>query len=195
MKKITLLTVLLSTTSVFISCKKDKEEKEIKTETYNSTITAQRDLDNKARKSIILVDSLYVDLDNDDINDLLFETIDLNNFNKPPYTYEDNLAARVHPLNGTLILDNSTYGYADALDKNMTVDGNWSSKIGVLGTIFDAGQFEGAGVKYLGVKLNNSGKSYFGWVALNLSKESDTLKILNSGYNLVDDISLKAGEE
>jgi hypothetical protein len=76
------------------------------------------------------------DLDADFTPDIGFEIIDLNKFNPQglPESF-DTLAARVIPIS-IEILDNSTYGYPDALDlgEQISKNGNWSNKTSVLGT-------------------------------------------------------------
>jgi hypothetical protein len=136
------------------------------------------------------------DLNNDGEEDIAFEIIDLLNLNNgylPPQF--DSLAARVIPFN-LQILDQSTFGYPDALvDGNKIEDGlYWTSFHGVLGTFANAGQFQGKGDRYLGIRINTSTDFLYGWVRLNCSQHNDTLKIISFAYNTVPGGSILAGQ-
>lgn len=138
-----------------------------------------------------------IDLNNDGKNDLNFEIIDLNKFNpkKLPESF-DSLAARVEPVS-IQILDNSTFGYPDALDVNDTIsgDGSWSDRTSVLGTFANAGQFQGKGEKYLGFRFNEEGKFNYGWIKIYCSEHNDTIKIIDYAYNKVNGSIIKAGQK
>lgn len=92
-------------------------------------------------------------------------SLDLNIDNSADYRFEiitlspGVLAARVISLNGSFVLDNSTYGYADALDFGDSIKGYFHANTIVLGTINSAGNFSGKGNKYLGLHiLSNQGQ-------------------------------------
>ncbi len=108
----------------------------------------------------------------------------------------DSLAARVNPKT-IEILDNSTYNYPDALDFNEQIsnDGYWTHSTGVLGTFGNAGQFQGQGEKYLGIRFKASGGYKYGWVKIYCSQHNDTLKIIEYAYNDVLNSNIKAGQE
>ncbi len=137
------------------------------------------------------------DLDADLISDIGFEIIDLNKFNPNglPQSF-DSLAARVVPKS-VEVLDNSTYGYSDALDvnENISENGNWSVKSCVLGTFMDAGQFQGKGEKYLGIRFLRENKYKYGWIKIYCSQHNDTLRIIDYAYNDIFDSHIKAGQK
>ena len=123
--------------------------------------------------------------------------IDLNKFNPRglPDTF-DSLAARVDPL--TLeILDNSTWGYPDALAEGteITETGYWSEKTSVLGTFLQGGKFQGNGERYLGIRFPDGGKYKYGWVKLYCSMHNDTLRIIEYAYNDISENSIFAGQK
>ena len=136
------------------------------------------------------------DLNNDGVNDVGFEIIDLLTLNSGYLPEEfDSLAARVIPY--TLeILDNSTYGYPDALVDGQSVSegGHWSSLHGVLGTFLNAGQFQGNGDRYLGIRFPKDGDYQYGWIKLNCSAHNDTLKIISVAYNITPGGLITAGQ-
>lgn len=136
---------------------------------------------------------LGVDMD----SNLGFEIIDLNKFNPNalPDSF-DSLAARVIPLS-VEILDNSTYGYPDALnlDEQISENGNWTNKISVLGTFMNAGQFQGKGEKYLGIRFSKDNKYKYGWIKLYCSQHNDTLRIIDFAYNNIEDSKINAGQK
>ena len=130
--------------------------------------------------------------------DIAFEIIDLHKFNPPhfPKTF-DSLAARVIPLHVD-ILDNSGYGYPDALSLGETISGkgNWVKNRGVLGTFLNAGKFQGKGLRYLGIRLQeNQNKYHYGWIRIYCSRHSDTLRIIDYAYNTHPNQKIWAGQE
>lgn len=137
------------------------------------------------------------DLFADGIDDIGFEIIDLNEFNpnRLPVSF-DTLAARVIPL--TLqILDNSTFGYPDALvdDHLINASGNWTGKHGVLGTFMNAGQFQGQGERFLGIRFPKDSQYQYGWLRVYCSQHNDTLRIVDFAYNRNEDRPIKAGQK
>lgn len=137
------------------------------------------------------------DFNGDDISDIAFEIINLQEFNNNSIPVElDTLALRAHPLN-VQILDNSTYGYADALDSNVLVnaDGNWTDNIVVLGTLAGGGQFNGNGEKYLGFRLFENDLTKYGWIKIFCSAHNDTLKVIDFGYNNISNSQIMTGQQ
>jgi hypothetical protein len=137
------------------------------------------------------------DLDGDEQADIAFEIVDLNLFNPNglPESF-DTLAARVIPK--TLeILDNTTFGYPDALEEEVSIDqeGYWSDNSSVLGTFANAGQFQGQGEKYLGIRLLKEDRFQYGWIKIYCSQSNDTLRILEYAYNEILDSPIKAGQK
>jgi len=137
------------------------------------------------------------DLDADMIADIGFEIIDLNKFNPNglPESF-DSLAARVIPVS-VEILDNSTYGYPDAmdLDDQISEEGNWSNRRSVLGTFLNAGQFKGQGEKYLGIRFLKDDNFKYGWIKIYCSQHNDTLRIIEYAYNNLVNSQIKAGQK
>jgi hypothetical protein len=137
------------------------------------------------------------DLDADLISDVGFEIIDLYKFNteKLPESF-DSLAARVVP-HSVEILDNSTYGYPDALEINDDISntGYWSERTSVLGTFMNAGQFQGKGEKYLGIRFLRENKYKYGWIRIYCSQHNDTLRIIDYAYNDNFNSRIKAGQK
>jgi Secretion system C-terminal sorting domain len=129
--------------------------------------------------------SLSVDLNNDGLNDFTFEILTLS---------PNVLAARAVTLNSSEFLDDSTFGYPNALDEGDLVNGYFNNGNGVLGTFNNAGQFNGMGDKFLGVKINSSGNDLIGWIKLNCNANNDTLKIISAGYNTLAQEPITAGE-
>ena len=134
-------------------------------------------------------------LNGDSLTDIGFEIINLNDFNvnSLPESF-DSLAARVIP--STIeILDNSTFGYPDALDLNseISAEGNWSGNISVLGTFMNAGQFQGNGEKYLGFRFTDDIK--YGWIKIYCSQHNDTLRIIDFAYNNIANSAINAGQK
>lgn len=127
-------------------------------------------------------------------------SFDLNADSNQDYTFDilqlspGVLAARVLPQNGSQILDNSTFGYPDTLNSGDPVTGFFHSNTGVLGTFNSAGQFNGAGQKYLGIRIQAGINQLFGWVLLEVSTARDTLKIISCGYNTVPSGPINAGQ-
>jgi hypothetical protein len=137
------------------------------------------------------------DLDSDKVNDVSFEIIDLQPFNNHnlPASF-DSLAVRVNPLT-IQVLDNSTWGYADALNLNEVISskGNWSNKTCVLGTFQNSGQFNGRGEKYLGIRFVKDKAYFYGWIKLYCSQHNDTLRIIDFAIHQLADTEIKTGQK
>lgn len=136
-------------------------------------------------ESIIGPGSITLDLNNDNIDDFTFDILTLS---------ADVYAARVLTPGLSRILDNSTFGYPDTLNYGSPVEGYFNTGPGVLGTFNNAGQFNGAGNKYLGIRINDSGSDYLGWIELNCSSNRDTLSLIAFGYNAIPGASIFAGQ-
>ncbi len=127
-------------------------------------------------------------------------TIDINNDGELDYTFDilelstDVYAARVYSLGMAEFLDNSTYGYADALDLGDSIKGYFNTGFGILGTFNDAGQFNGAGNKYLGLKIWEGYSPYIAWIKLNCSFNNDTLNLISCAHNTVSFEIITAGQ-
>ncbi len=149
-----------------------------------STINAQI-ITETINQTIIGSGSITLDLSSDGNNDYTFEIIELS---------ADVFAARVVTVGGSKFLDTSTYGYPESLNNGDPINGYFNSGNGVLGTFNDAGQFNGAGNKFLGLKINSNSNNYIGWIELNCSINNDTLTLLSYGYNTTADETINAGQ-
>lgn len=151
----------------------------------------------KINSQVISTGFKSFDLTGDKIFDLSFEIIDLGkyNINKLPVSF-DTLAVRVVPLN-IQILDNSTYHYADGLNINYEINnsGNWTNETCVLGTFANAGQFNGKGEKYLGIRIIKDKSFMYGWIKLYCSAHNDTLRIIEYAYNQQLGKEIKTGQK
>jgi hypothetical protein len=94
------------------------------------------------------------------------------------------------------LLDNSTFGYADALEKGELInsEGNWVNQTVVLGTFLNAGQFQGQGERYLAFRFNGEGGFQYGWIRLECSQHNDTLKIYDFAYKNNIEPEILAGQ-
>lgn len=146
--------------------------------------------------SIISTGKQYIYLDENELPNLYFEIIDLNEFNTNNLpTGFDSLAARVGS-NTVQFLDNSTWHYADALnyDDEIGPNSSWSENSVVLGTFSSIGNFNGKGKKYLGFRIPNNGNYHYGWIKLNCSQYNDSLTIYEFGYHKTVNRKIKAGQ-
>ncbi len=135
-------------------------------------------------------------LDGDTILDISFDIIDLNLYNTNLPDTLDSLAARVHPLNIEL-LDNSTWGYIDALtfNKKINHEGYWDKhENNILGTFLNIGEFQGQGYRYLAFRLLSGNNYKYGWVKLYCSQHNDTLLVDSYAYNNIENGSIKSGQ-
>jgi len=137
-----------------------------------------------------------LDINGDGILDITFQVVDLTLWNGVMPNILDNMATRAFLYNGAQVMDNSTWGYADALtDEEISKKSTWSTRsITVLGTINDAGRFEGKGDRYLGVRIEKEGDYYYGWVKLNCSPMSDTLHVKECAINFAKNKAITAGQ-
>jgi len=207
---------------IFYSCDKPenseletKSEQEIVYQTTNRELVLQRSVEairnsddeisnhvdsiisGYSNADIISTGEKSFNLDRDSILDISFDIIDLNHYNTNLPDTLDSLAARVHPLNIEL-LDNSTWGYPDALEFNEEINenGHWDShENNVLGTFLGIGEFGiSSGERYLGIRFNRDGHYNYGWIKLYCSQHNDTLIIIDFAYNTVLDSYIKAGQ-
>lgn len=205
-------TGIFSALFIFSSCEKDPM---IKHEKVNEEYVLTRDVNELQQKDDPIsnhakaiingeIDAQYVnsgpiglDVDQDENPDFEFEIINLREINGSDYpdTLVD-LAIRATPKNNVSILDNSTYGYADALDRSTVIDeeGNWTSERVVLSTISTGGQFRGKNNKYLAFKMPNDNGASYGWIEISCSQNNDTLSISGFAYESVKNQPIEAGQ-
>jgi len=137
-----------------------------------------------------------IDIDKDEVIDMAFEIIDLRLYNDSLPADLDSSAARVLPYT-VEILDNSTWGYCDAMSENEAIDnnGNWSNRTSyVLGTFANAGQFQGAGNRFLAFRKPSGNGFAYGWVKLSCSATNEVLDIISFGFNQSKDGPIETGE-
>jgi len=107
-------------------------------------------------------------------------------------------AVRVQPRSDIQIMDSSTFGYPNALTagEEISASSDWSTGGNfVLGTsVGNAGNFEGAGIRYLGFRINDDNNYYYGWVELDNNVGNTLLTISNYGINYIAGESIVAGE-
>ena len=129
---------------------------------------------------------LTLNVDEDASNDYTFEIFPLSG---------SSTAARVVSLWDSYVMDASTFGYPDALDCGVIVDGPYSSGNAVLGTdVGGGGSFTGAGFKFLGLKMDVDGESYLGWISLEVAASNDTIILHDVGYSTVPNNPIAAGQ-
>jgi len=146
------------------------------------TISYSQILVTTINQIIIEQGEILVDVNDDGVDDYKFEFLDLT---------QGNNAARVVTLGGAY-LDNSTFGYPDALQNGMPVQGNFEYfSGGILGTdVGGGGLFSGAGNRYLGIFIEER----YGWIEIYCSANNDTLKIISSGLNTSINAPIDAGQ-
>jgi len=129
---------------------------------------------------------MTLNVDGDLSNDYTFEIFPLSG---------SSTAARVVSLWDSYVMDASTFGYPDALKCGDIVDGPYSSGNAVLGTdVGGGGSFTGAGLKFLGLKMDVDGESYLGWISLEVAASNDTIIFYDVGYSTVPVNALAAGQ-
>ncbi|MFN3342335.1 MAG: T9SS type A sorting domain-containing protein [Flavobacteriales bacterium] len=97
-------------------------------------------------------------------------------------------------MNFSAILDNSTFGYPDALLFDDTVASYFHFNPGVLGTFVSSGQFNGMGNRYLGMRINAASDAFYGWFYINCSRNRDTIIIRTAAYNTTPWEGINAGQ-
>tara|TARA_B100000508_G_scaffold91658_2_gene71444 strand:- start:8252 stop:8830 length:579 start_codon:yes stop_codon:yes gene_type:complete len=112
----------------------------------------------------------------------------------------DTLAADVS-VNHVQILDDSKFGYLNALDADAEINPNsgyWNNRTDpdnyLLSTSWGA-EFKGAGDKYLAFRLQKDGGYIYGWFLVNCTEKSDELQIKGYAYNKTVSNPIQAGEQ
>ena len=130
--------------------------------------------------------SFSIDVNDDNTDDYTFEILTLTNA---------ATAARVISLGGSSVMDNSTFGYPDALACGDGVGGPYSGGNAVLGTdVGGGGLFTGIGVKYLGLNINVAGQSHRGWISLEVDAGNDTIVLHEVGFASEMNEGIAAGQ-
>lgn len=128
---------------------------------------------------------LTLNVDGDLSNDYTFEIFPLSG---------SSTAARVVSLWDSYVMG-VPFGYPDALNCGDLVTGPYSSGNAVLGTdVGGGGSFTGAGLKFLGLKMDVDGESYLGWVSLEVAASNDTIILHDVGYSTVPNNAIAAGQ-
>ena len=134
----------------------------------------------------IASNSFSIDVNGDSVDDYTFEIYTLT---------EMATAARVISMGGSSVMDNSTFGYPDALGCGDGVAEPYSEGNAVLGTdVGGGGLFTGEGLKYLGLNISAAGESQRGWISLEVSAGNDTIFLHEVGYALEIGEGLSAGQ-
>lgn len=212
----TILTSLIISFLISITgCKKDSDSSTIVYKSINEEYNLPRVIDEfsisddgtqisaddtssrNAMKKLASSGKKDLDIDNDSKIDVGFEILNLVNYNSfyiPVYL--DSLAISAIP-SSLEILDNSTIGYADALNANEEISGNslWNKNTCILGSFVSLGKFNGKGEKYLGIRLIKGNSYNYGWIKVYCSEYNDTLKIIDYAYNKAQNTSIKAGQK
>lgn len=112
----------------------------------------------------------------------------------------DTLAVDMQ-TNDAEILDDSEYGYLNALNKDANISANsgfWNQRTEpegyLLSTTWGA-EFKGAGDKYFGFRLKKGSDYIYGWFLVNCSEKSDHLEIKEYAYNKTAGNIIKAGQK
>lgn len=204
-------TGIFSALFIFSSCEKDPM---IKHEKVNEEYVLTRDVNELQQKDDPIsnhakaiingeIDAQYInsgpiglDIDQDENPDINFEIINLVELNGSDYPDTlVELAIKATPI-GISLLDNSTYGYADALSRGIEIneEGNWTDDYVMLATIASGGQFRGESNKYLAFKMPNDNGASYGWVEISCSQSNDTLSISGFAYESVKNQPIEAGQ-
>lgn len=129
---------------------------------------------------------LTLNVDGDASNDYTFEIFPLSG---------SATAARVVSLWDSYVMDASTWGYPHALNCGDIVAGTYTGGSAVLGTdVGGGGSFTGAGLKFLGLKMDVDGESYLGWISLEVAAGNDTIILHDVGYSTVPNNAMVAGQ-
>lgn len=114
------------------------------------------------------------------------------------YSYEgvnpDTLQVVVQGGNINFLLQHFTRDSARALNEGHIIDANNYWYNGDVVMDIHSG-FRGKGEKYLGIKLINGTKSHYGWIKVSCSQYSDTIRVIEYGYNSTPGREIKAGQK
>lgn len=81
------------------------------------------------------------------------------------------------------------------MEEPISEDGNWSNRDCVLGTLMNAGQFQGQEEKYLGIRFLKDDNFKYGWIKIYCSEHNDTLRIIEYAYTDIINSKIKAGQK
>ena len=178
---------------LFVACNKDEKKTETVGQENTEKVYFQEINDTILESDISKI--IEIDLNDDREVDIAFEIVNLNNYDQSQHL-NDSLAARVITPNVEL-MDNSTYGYPDALESGvlLTESMSWIKRENsVLGTNPSA-HFQGKGEKYLGFRLKAANSFYYGWVKLVCSEKRDVLHIVSCGISEESNHSIHTGQQ
>jgi hypothetical protein len=114
------------------------------------------------------------------------------------YSYEgvnpDTLQVVVQGADVNFLLEPWTWNSARALNEGHIIDANnyWHNGDVVM-DIYSG--FRGKGEKYLAIRLINGTKSHYGWIKVSCSQLSDSLRVIEYGYNSTPEREIKAGQK
>ncbi len=184
--------LVLSVVLISTACKKEETEEQQKTDEIvyqplNITLDG--------------VSEETVEIPYDDRLAFTFSIMDIKAMNDNwDESNTDTLAVDV-TVDKVQILDDSKYGYLNALDQDSDISessGNWNNRMDPQGYLLSTSwgaEFKGAGDKYLGFRLKRAGGYSYGWFLVNCSEKSDQLTIKGYAYNKTVGHPILAGEE
>lgn len=193
MIKTTRLFLAVTLSLLFVACNKEEKKTENTSQETTSKVYFQEINDTILESDISKI--IEIDLNDDREVDLAFEIVNLNNYDQAQHL-NDSLAARAITPNVEL-MDKSTYGYPDALDKDvlLTTSMSWIKReTAVLGTNPGV-NFQGQGEKYLAFRLTAENNYYYGWVKLECSEKRDVLRIISCGISEETNKSIYTGQK
>lgn len=129
-----------------------------------------------------------------------FEIMNLKDYNDNWEAENTDTLAAVVRTNFAQVLDDSEFGYFNALDENTTIDENsgfWNHREDPFNYGFSnswGGEFKGAGDKYFGFRLLQDSGFIYGWFLVNCTEKSDQLEIKAYAFNKTAQNGIKAGQ-
>jgi hypothetical protein len=193
MIKTTCLFLTVTLSLLFVACNKEEKMTENTSQGTTSKVHFQDINDTILESDISKI--IEIDLNDDRVVDIAFEIVNLNNYDQAQHL-NDSLAARAINPNVEL-MDESTYGYPDALDENEILNESrgWIKReTAVLGTNPSA-HFQGKDEKYLGFRLVAENNYFYGWVKLECSEKRDVLRIISCGISEEVNKSIHTGQK
>jgi hypothetical protein len=130
-----------------------------------------------------------------------FEIMNLKDYNDNWEAENTDTLAAVVRTNFAQVLDDSEFGYFNALDENTTIDENsgfWNHREDPFNYGFSnswGGEFKGAGDKYFGFRLLQDSGFIYGWFLVNCTEKSDQLEIKAYAYNKTVGNGIVAGQQ
>jgi len=137
----------------------------------------------------------------DDRLSFTFEIMNLKDYNDNWEEENTDTLAAVVRTNYAQVLDDSEFGYFNALDENSSIvenSGFWNHREDPFNYGFSnswGGEFKGAGDKYFGFRLLQNSGYIYGWFLVNCAEKSDQLQIKAYAYNKTPENGIHAGQK